>query len=50
MSKKPMWFNLYGNLNLKNCDEVEKYGFYLPNHQDLLEDDIKKICNIVNNV
>ena len=50
MSKKPMWFNLYGKVKLKNCEKVEKYGFYLPNHQNLSEQDIKKICEIINNV
>jgi CDP-6-deoxy-D-xylo-4-hexulose-3-dehydrase len=49
MSKKPMWYNIYGDLNLKNCDLINEYGFYVPNHQDLNEEDIKNICNIINN-
>jgi hypothetical protein len=28
---------------------INKYGFYLPNHQGLTEQDILKICTIVNN-
>ncbi len=48
MSQKPMWFNVYGKIDLPNCKKINEKGFYLPNHQDLSIDDIKFICKIVN--
>lgn len=49
MSKKPMWINNYGEVFLKNCDLINKYGFYIPNHQDLTSEEINFITNIINN-
>jgi CDP-6-deoxy-D-xylo-4-hexulose-3-dehydrase len=48
MSNKPMWYEKYGKINLKNCELIDKYGFYIPNNQDLKIDDIKNICKIIN--
>jgi len=46
MANKPMW---KGNKeNLPNCELIDKYGFYLPNHQDLTKEEILKIINILN--
>lgn len=46
MMNKPFW---KGKIEyLKNCDIIDKYGFYIPNHQGLTNDDIYKICNIIN--
>jgi CDP-6-deoxy-D-xylo-4-hexulose-3-dehydrase len=49
MSKKPMWYEKYGHQSLPNCELVNQYGFYIPNHQDLTENEINKIINIINN-
>ena len=49
MSKKPMWIKNYGEVNLPNCQLINEYGFYIPNHQDLTSDQITLISNIVNN-
>ena len=46
MANKPMWKG--SKENLKNCELVNKYGFYIPNHQDLTENDINKITTIIN--
>ena len=43
MANKPMWFNEYKIPSLPNCELVDKIGFYIPNHQDLTENDINKI-------
>ena len=43
-----MWYEKYGKINLKNCELIDKYGFYIPNNQDLKIDDIKNICKIIN--
>jgi CDP-6-deoxy-D-xylo-4-hexulose-3-dehydrase len=48
MSKKPMWFEKYGNQSLPNCELVNEYGFYIPNHQDLTVNQINQIINIIN--
>ena len=49
MSKKPMWIKNYGEVNLPNCQLINEYGFYIPNHQDLTSEQINLISNIVNN-
>ena len=49
MGRQPFWIKAYKQLSLKNADMVHKYGFYLPNHQDITEENIKTIANIVNN-
>ena len=48
MSNKPMWYEKYGKINLKNCELIDKFGFYIPNHQDLTIDEIQKISKIIN--
>ncbi len=49
IANKPFWYQKYGrSSDLPNCDVVDKYGFYLPNHQDMTEKDIMFICGILN--
>jgi len=48
MSKKPMWFEEYGHQSLPNCELINNYGFYIPNHQDLTFDEINFVCKIIN--
>jgi CDP-4-dehydro-6-deoxyglucose reductase, E1 len=48
MSNKPMWYEKYGKTQLKNCELIDKYGFYIPNHQDLTINEIQKISKIIN--
>jgi CDP-4-dehydro-6-deoxyglucose reductase, E1 len=48
MGEQPFWVNLYGETNLPNAKLLHDNGLYLPNHQELTEDEIKFICNIVN--
>jgi len=50
MSKKPMWYEKYGYLSLPNCELIDEYGFYIPNHQDLTKEQIDVILMIINNV
>jgi CDP-4-dehydro-6-deoxyglucose reductase, E1 len=45
---QPFWKNLYKEQNLKFADLVHNYGLYLPNNQDIKEEEIKLISNIVN--
>lgn len=48
MSKKPMWTKIYGKGSLLNCEIVDKYGFYVPNHQDLTLKNIENITSLIN--
>ena len=48
MSKKPMWYNNFGKTFLPNCSIINDFGFYIPNHQDLSEDEIYFISNVIN--
>lgn len=50
MSEKPFWKNKYGGTKyiMKNTEIISKKGFYVPNHQDLTEDEIDLITNIIN--
>jgi CDP-4-dehydro-6-deoxyglucose reductase, E1 len=50
MNEQPFWYNLYGKEYLPNAKKVHDNGLYLPNHHHLTEDEIKFICNIINNV
>jgi len=49
MSKKPMWYERFGHVYLPNCEKINEFGFYVPNHQDLTIEQIKFISNIINN-
>jgi len=46
MARKPFWKGRVDNL--PNCDIINNNGFYIPNHQNLSNDDITRICTIVN--
>jgi CDP-4-dehydro-6-deoxyglucose reductase, E1 len=48
LGNKPVWYENYERVNLPNSDIIDKFGFYLPNHQDLTESEILKITNIIN--
>jgi CDP-6-deoxy-D-xylo-4-hexulose-3-dehydrase len=48
MSQKPMWYERYGRVDLPNCNLISTQGFYVPNHQDLAEQDVHKVCKIIN--
>lgn len=48
MANKPMWYLENEKTSLPNCELIDEYGFYLPNHQDLTEEEIMTIVNIVN--
>ena len=45
---KPVLYENYKRVNIPNSDIIDKFGFYLPNHQDLTESEILKITNIIN--
>lgn len=48
MANKPFWKKLYGTQDLPNANYIDRRGFYVPNHQDISEQDISLISNIIN--
>jgi len=49
LANKPFWYENFNKPWLKNCELIDQYGFYIPNHQDLNESDLNKIIEIINN-
>jgi CDP-6-deoxy-D-xylo-4-hexulose-3-dehydrase len=49
LANKPFWYENFNKPWLKNCELIDQYGFYIPNHQDLTKDDLDKIIEIINN-
>jgi len=45
---QPFWIKKYGERLFRHADLVHAYGFYLPNHQDVTEEDIERIVKIIN--
>jgi len=48
MGTQPFYAKIFGELDLDNVTEVDTFGFYVPNHPKLTEDEIEFICNIIN--
>nr|MBA2379053.1 DegT/DnrJ/EryC1/StrS aminotransferase family protein [Blastocatellia bacterium] len=48
MARKAFWLKAFGPVELPYADLIEDHGFYLPNHQYLKEEDVLRICEIVN--
>jgi len=48
MGTQPFYVKKYGRLELPNVTEVDKYGFYVPNHPKLTIDEIAVIVHAIN--
>jgi len=48
IANKPFWYNKYGHHEFQNANTIDKYGFYVPNHQSLTYEDVELISNIIN--
>ena len=48
MGTQPFYVKRYGRLELPNVTEIDKYGFYVPNHPKLKQEEIEYICEIIN--
>jgi CDP-6-deoxy-D-xylo-4-hexulose-3-dehydrase len=46
IANKPFWYNKYGHHEFQNANIIDKYGFYVPNHQSLTYKNIELISNI----
>jgi CDP-6-deoxy-D-xylo-4-hexulose-3-dehydrase len=49
LANKPFWYEYFDKPQLVNCELIDKYGFYVPNHQDLSNNDLDKVIEIINN-
>jgi CDP-6-deoxy-D-xylo-4-hexulose-3-dehydrase len=49
LGNKPFWYENFEEVHMENCNLVDEYGFYIPNHQDLTIEQLDKIIKIVNN-
>ena len=45
---QPFYVKKYGRLELPNVTEIDKCGFYVPNNPKLTYDEIKYVCDIIN--
>jgi CDP-6-deoxy-D-xylo-4-hexulose-3-dehydrase len=48
MGTQPFYVKEYGKLVLPNATQVDKYGFYVPNHPKLTTEHIRMISDIIN--
>jgi CDP-6-deoxy-D-xylo-4-hexulose-3-dehydrase len=49
LANKPFWYERFPKPKLKNCELIDQYGFYIPNHQNLTNIDLDRIIQIINN-
>lgn len=49
LGNKPFWYENFGEVYMKNSNTIDKYGLYIPNHQDLTQEQLDKIIKIINN-
>jgi len=49
LGNKPFWYENFAEVYMENGNIIDKYGFYIPNHQDLTQEQLDKIIKIVNN-
>jgi CDP-6-deoxy-D-xylo-4-hexulose-3-dehydrase len=49
LGNKPFWYENFAEVYMKNSNLIDKYGLYIPNHQDLTQEQLDKIIKIINN-
>ena len=49
LGNKPFWYENFNEVFMMNGNLIDKYGFYIPNHQDLTIEQLDKIIKIINN-
>ncbi len=50
MGTQPFYVRKFGELKLPKVSIIDEYGFYVPNHPSLVEEEIEFICDIINKV
>ena len=48
LGRQPFYIKQFRAKGLKNADKIHNEGLYIPNNHELTEDDIQKICNVIN--
>ena len=49
LTRSPLWKNFGGaEVHNPNAEYVHQYGFYVPNHQGMGDEEVEQICNIIN--
>ena len=48
MARQPFFYEKYGHQKFEFADKVHDMGMYLPNNPDMSEQDINRVCDIVN--
>ena len=48
IGKQPFYSEIYGEKSFEFTDDVHEYGLYLPNNFYITEEEITKICEVVN--
>lgn len=48
IGRQPFWKEAYGEQPFPFADIVHDYGLYVPNNHQITEEEIKKICRVVN--
>ena len=49
INEQPFWYERYGKSYLPNSKKIHYYGMYLPNNPDMSENEIKYVCELINN-
>ena len=50
IAKQPFWYDRYGNTKTPNADWLHNKGLYVPNNQDMTEDEVRYVSEIINKV
>jgi len=50
MGYQPMYTKIYGEKKLLNADIIHEYGMYVPNNQEMSEEDVLYVCDIINKI
>jgi CDP-6-deoxy-D-xylo-4-hexulose-3-dehydrase len=48
IGRQPFWVKRYGVHKMEVADRIHDCGLYVPNHQDMSNDDVYRVCEIVN--
>tara|TARA_R110001599_G_scaffold166503_1_gene355996 strand:+ start:7905 stop:9077 length:1173 start_codon:yes stop_codon:yes gene_type:complete len=50
IARQPFWYDRYGNTKTPNADWLHNKGLYVPNNQDMTEDEVRYVSEIINKV
>lgn len=48
IGRQPYWIDIFGETNFTFADLVDDYGLYVPNNQDMTEEDVNMVVKLVN--